>query len=496
MIPKGREKDRPLLEKALASALYKQAEELRNQGKLSDAAQVFTRVGLEVPDTATAPVALYDAASVYTQLGDRDKAIQVYRILSQKYPDSPYVETSLVHWAELLRDQGSYLESARTFEKAASSSGRDQTVRESASFLAGLLYEKAGDWESAQKAFARYRNAFPDGNRVVEAVFRAGKVREHLPDPGGALDYYREVVSLQQRLRNPAPEVITLAAQAQFAIAEERKVRFEEVRLVSPLEKNLGRKKTLLKEALEGYTATAKYKISEMTTASAYRMGEILEHFRDALLTSERPRDLKPEQLEQYDFLLEEQAYPFEEKAVNAYESNVRRAQETGTFDRWVQESYGRLAVLLPAQYQRRERGDRLTGELNADSLAQVEIPALLNSAGIYFREKGDFSKAEEFYQRAIRIDPAYHEALFNLGVLHEIYLNNPGAAVENYRAYLKAAPLRSGSGLSPGGEVKTVNGETAGQPGEKENLLRQVELWITALEKRMGGNHEPVQTP
>ena len=69
-------------------------------------------------------------------------------------------------------------------------------------------------------------------------------------------------------------------------------------------------------------------------------------------MESERPRDLSAEELEQYDLLLEEQAFPFEEKAIGIHEANARRAMD-GVYDDWVRKSYAALAAMKPARYAR-----------------------------------------------------------------------------------------------------------------------------------------------
>jgi hypothetical protein len=70
-----------------------------------------------------------------------------------------------------------------------------------------------------------------------------------------------------------------------------------------------------------------------------------------------RPRDLDAEALDQYDLLLEEQAFPFEEKAIDLYKTNTNRAVD-GVFDEWVQNSFERLAGLMPARYAKVERSE------------------------------------------------------------------------------------------------------------------------------------------
>jgi hypothetical protein len=67
------------------------------------------------------------------------------------------------------------------------------------------------------------------------------------------------------------------------------------------------------------------------------------------LLASERPGNLGAEELAQYELLLEEQAAPFEQQAVEIYASNVRR-NNGGQIDRWVEKSQQRLDVLRPGR--------------------------------------------------------------------------------------------------------------------------------------------------
>ena len=79
----------------------------------------------------------------------------------------------------------------------------------------------------------------------------------------------------------------------------------------------------------------------------------LIEVVRDQL-ESDRPRNLDADELEQYNVLLEEQAFPFEEKAIGIHEKNVKRAGQ-GTWDTWVEKSFADLAarpleLALPAR--------------------------------------------------------------------------------------------------------------------------------------------------
>lgn len=60
-----------------------------------------------------------------------------------------------------------------------------------------------------------------------------------------------------------------------------------------------------------------------------------------------------------------------------------------------------------------------------------------LNYLGIISRSNGKFDEAKIFYERAIKSKPDYAYAYLNLGILNDLYLYQPGKAIENYKKYL-----------------------------------------------------------
>jgi len=82
------------------------------------------------------------------------------------------------------------------------------------------------------------------------------------------------------------------------------------------------------------------------------------------------------------------------------------------------------------------------------------------NEIGVLERLQGHFAEAEAAYREAIRREPGYATAHYNLAVLQELYLQQPQLALEGYRRYLTLA-----------------SGEDA----------VQVEQWAGDLERRTG---------
>jgi cellulose synthase operon protein C len=112
-----------------------------------------------------------------------------------------------------------------------------------------------------------------------------------------------------------------------------------------------------MQAAIDAYSVAAGYGVAGITTASTYRIGEIYNDFSKALMTSQRPKGLNADELEQYNVLLEEQAFPFEERAIEIHEANAKRAAE-GIYDQWVRRSFAALGKLRPVQYAKAEKSE------------------------------------------------------------------------------------------------------------------------------------------
>ncbi len=70
-----------------------------------------------------------------------------------------------------------------------------------------------------------------------------------------------------------------------------------------------------------------------------------------------------------------------------------------------------------------------------------TQNPEIYNHLGRMYRQSGQFSKALEIYKQGLEIDPESPNLLRNTGILLDLYLSNPEAALEYYQRYLKKKP-------------------------------------------------------
>jgi hypothetical protein len=140
-------------------------------------------------------------------------------------------------------------------------------------------------------------------------------------------------------------------------MAEPALEAYRKVALVEPLARNLKLKKQRMEEVLKAYAVASQAGVAEVTTAATYHTAAVYHDFGKAMLASQRPKKLSKVELEQYNVLLEEQAFPFEEKAAELHEMNARRTT-TGIYDKWVKQSFAALAQLRPVRYGKAERSE------------------------------------------------------------------------------------------------------------------------------------------
>jgi len=349
----------------IASAIYKQGELARDSGDLEAAVVHFMRLGQAVPDSAVRETAEYDAAAALINLQAWDRASSVLQAFRSDWPESRFSADVTQKLAVTYMESGRSAEAAREFERIADADTGSDEVRREALWKAAELYRDGNQPGSEEQVLARIVDRYP--TPVAESI--EGRFRLlQLADARG--DHRARQIRLQDIVRadlsagaERSDRTRYLAAKATLDLAEPVRERFLSARISQPLADSLKRKKTLMEEVLDAYGKAAEYGIAEVTTAATFRLGEVYQQFSRDLMQSERPRDLDADALEQYDLLLEEQAFPFEEKAIELYEANAARTAD-GVFDEWVRCSFVALAELVPARYAKLERSEDVVTSL------------------------------------------------------------------------------------------------------------------------------------
>lgn len=352
--------------RGLAAALYRQGESRKKAGDLRAAADIFLRVGQAAPESDIRATADYDAGAAFIALKDWPRAIQVLEGFRNRYPQHPLQQDVGRKLAVAYTENGQKDKAALEFASIASKGSRagdDPGLRQEAAWQAAELHAQAGQSRQAIAAYEKFLLQFPQAfERGIEA--RQRLIEMDVGNTPKLRERQRALIDADRNAGTKRSERSRyLAAKASLSLADAERETFQRIALKAPLEQSLRAKKTQMEKALAGYARAADYNIAEVTTAATCHLGEIYLDLSRALLDSPRPRGLSAEEQTQYKLLLEEQAFPFEEKAIEIHETNIRRASN-GVYDVWVQRSYDALARIAPARFGKTERGDDLVQAL------------------------------------------------------------------------------------------------------------------------------------
>jgi tetratricopeptide (TPR) repeat protein len=308
------------------------------------------------PDSKIRSNAQYDAATGLLNLKQWDRAIGVLEDFRHQFPQSPLQPEVTRKLAVAYASANRPGEAAMEFERIAANPAEDKAVQREALMQSADLYAKAGNTAKAAGMLEKFVAANPAP--LADAEEARQRLADYADKSGDAArrdHWYHEIINADAQAGAQRTErTHYLAAKAQLALAQPARDAFRAVRLSAPLKKSLIIKRDALETAMDGYKRAADYQVAEVTTAATYQMAELYRTLAKDLMASERPKNLKGDELDEYNALLEEQVYPFEEQAIKAHELNAARAQQ-GVYDESVRKSFQALAELKPARYGKTE---------------------------------------------------------------------------------------------------------------------------------------------
>lgn len=350
------DKDRKTHVERLAAAIYKQGEQAKEQGNLEAAANHFLRIGEVAPSASIRANAEYDAAAVLAKAGNWDRTIGVLKGFIRHFPNHKFVKGATEKLAFAYEKQNNWSAAAATYDKIYGGE-QDPERKQAILWQMAEFYEKSNEQQNAVRVYQRYIKEFP--KPMEQATEARQKIADYYKDVGNnekRRHWLKEIVAANDKGKS-TDRTQFLAAKATLELAEPAFQSYRGIHLVQPLKANLKKKKNAMKEVIDAYTKAANFGVAEVTTASTYRIAEVYNDFSRGLYASERPKGLSATELQQYDLLLEEQAYPFEEKAIKIHETNADRVKD-GVYDEWVKKSFIALRKLRPVRYAKLERSE------------------------------------------------------------------------------------------------------------------------------------------
>jgi TolA-binding protein len=353
--------ERAVIVERLAASIYKQGEQRAKSGDSAAAVEAFLRVSALAPTSKVRANADFDAAALLVKDKKWDRAIVVLEGFRRNFPQSPLQVDVTRNLAVAYSESNHPGQAAAEFEHIAQAPGESPDVQREATLQAADLYDKAGDTAKSRTMLEAFVKHFPQPlNPAMEARNKLSVMAAKAGDTQARDTWLREIIAADRAAGAARTDRSkALAAKGALTLAIPVREEFRRVRLVAPLKKSLVEKRKAMEAALKAYESAADYQVADVTTAATFESAELYRQLAKDLMSSERPKNLSKDELEQYDVLLEEQAFPFEEKSIKLHEVNAARAKD-GTYDEWVQKSFAALAQLNPGRYGKVEIGEQL----------------------------------------------------------------------------------------------------------------------------------------
>ncbi len=205
----------------------------------------------------------------------------------------------------------------------------------------------------------------------------------------------------------------------------------------------------LLMSLLVGCTAVEKIKsdlaVQESRQAKSLKV-ERLQDGREGFIIMENPQ---MDEASRRDF----------DRAVRMMEDEEYK-QAAGLLEKIIEKSPGVTAPYINLAIACRHLGEKERAEEYLKTAMNLipEHPAACNEYGQLLRRTGKFSESRAVYEKGIAGFPDYYPLHKNLGILCDLYLDDPPCALEHYEIYSRAVPED-----------------------------KQVKLWIADLRLRLG---------
>ena len=368
---------RPAVIDGLAASIYKQAEQANLLEDYRAAANHFLRIKELAPTSDIRSVAEYDAAAALMKLSDWAMASSVLEEFRTSHPDHELSTEATKQLAHIYREDGQVERSAAEHERISAEATEPELARE-ALLTAAELYDEAQVTGETIRVYQQYVADFPypldfameSRNRLAE-IFKAELAYER---------YYSQLEDIVTADRD-AGDARTdrsrfLASKAALILAEKTFERFAALKLVQPFEASLAEKQVRMDDSLAAFERLVSYEVAEVTAAATFYIAEIYFEFSIALIESERPDGLSEAEKVDYELVIEEEAYPFEEQAIEVHQENFELLA-VGVYNPWIQKSLDKLAILMPGRYAKNEISGGFVGSIDTYAYRMPIAPTI-----------------------------------------------------------------------------------------------------------------------
>jgi len=341
----------------LAASIYKQGELAKSEGKNAIAISHFLRLKNVTPNSPLLAAAEYDAATLLIKEGKLDQTSHILEKFRKTFKGKTKLQQGVTEkLAFIYTETKQHSKAAAEIEKLLKTKG-DANFKRDMTWQAANLYIKGGNTANGVRLYKTYIKQYP--SPLVEAMEARNTLAEHYKKSRQLKKWghwLREIIKADAKGGTQRSDRTRyLAGTATLVLAKPLRTQYNKAQLRIPLKKSLKIKKQLMQKTIKAYEQALNYKVADVSTSATYEIAEIYNDFARALMKSQRPKGLSPDEKEQYNILLEEQAFPFEEKAIDIHIANVQNVS-IGVYNDSVKKSLKQLSKLQPVRYAKTEK--------------------------------------------------------------------------------------------------------------------------------------------
>lgn len=343
-----------LRDKAAASAYLFAKSKISSDPKL--AVSELTRVGTTYKGSEIANTASFDAASLLMKQNDNSRAEAILVSLKNSKGNGKGYDEKNLHekLAYIYLNNNQYNKAANEFVYIYNREKNTARKREILLSIADL-YKKGGSRDKALKMQKEYVKVYK--TPLSDYATTTYDIATYYKDSGNLQlekKWLNEIIKLSRKNQKLPPDVNHYVAKANLRYAYFEYQVFAKAKLTRPLKKTLKKKIKLMKNVLKKYDEVINVGEFDLTTEATYNIANTYYVLSKDILGSQRPNGLSDEEYEQYTIILEDQAFPFEEKSIDIHTKNISLVQKGG-INKWVSRSLDTLRKIQPARYGKQE---------------------------------------------------------------------------------------------------------------------------------------------
>lgn len=353
LIAYGKKSDVDVLQERLAASVYKQAE---SENAIEKSAELYLKVVDLVPDASIAPQALFDASTQFMMIKNWPQAIATLNVFQQRFPTHDMYQSASDKLVFAYLENKEPIEAA---EKLVQTSNEVKDINKASNSLyrAAEIYIENDFAYEGISLLATFIQRYPELFELnIEAYQQNISYYDARRELANANAWRTKLIAYENKMQaRRSARSAYLASNAALVLLDDDVEAFGKLALTLPLKASLSTKKKNLKRVVSKLEKLSDYEVAEVISAATYKIATIYRTLAQDIMKSERPAKLTELQLEQYNILLEEQAYSFEEQAMQIYQINLDKVP-SGEFDKWIAATYDVLAEMNPTEYKRQPK--------------------------------------------------------------------------------------------------------------------------------------------